>query len=182
MKIYTKTGDRGETSLIGGQRVPKYHLRLEAYGTIDELIAFTGLLRDFSTDSNTNTTLLEIQDKLMICAAILASDCDDCEIKIPKIKKDDILFLEKEIDAMESNLPQLSSFILPGGHPLISYTHVARTVCRRAERLIIKLSEETKVPNEVIMYVNRLSDYYFVLSRKFSVDLKVIEHLWLPKL
>jgi len=182
MKIYTKTGDRGETSLIGGQRVPKYHLRLEAYGTVDELTAFTGLLRDYSTDSHTNMSLLEIQDKLMVCAAILASDCENCEIKLPEIKNENILFLEQEIDAMESNLPQLSSFILSGGHPLVSYCHVARTVCRRAERLIIKLAEETKVPNEVLQYVNRLSDYFFVLSRKFSADLKVIEQQWQPKL
>ena len=145
MKVYTKTGDKGETSLIGGKRVPKYHQRVEAYGTVDELIAFTGLVRDPLIDSHTQGVLLEIQDKLMVCASILASDCDDCDFKLPVILEEDIFFLESEIDALESNLPPLRSFILPGGHSVASYCNIARTVCRRAERLVLKLSEETTV-------------------------------------
>jgi cob(I)alamin adenosyltransferase len=182
MKIYTKTGDKGETSLIGGKRVPKYHERIEAYGTVDELIAFTGLLRDQEIDEHTQNMLLNIQDRLMVCASILASDCDDCQVKIPKLYQEDILLLEQEIDTMEANLIPLNSFILPGGHQTVSFCHVARTICRRSERLILKLRQKTLVPDEVIRYLNRLSDYFFVLSRKLSVDLQAIEHSWIPKL
>jgi cob(I)alamin adenosyltransferase len=182
MKVYTKTGDKGETSLIGGKRVPKYHQRIEAYGTVDELIAFTGLVRDPSIEEHTQKVLLEIQDKLMICSSILASDCDDCGYTIPELTNEDVFSLEKEIDTMESNLPELRSFILPGGHSVVSYCNIARTVCRRTERLVLKLSEETVVPELVLKYLNRLSDYFFVLSRKLSIDFKVIEYEWKPKL
>ena len=182
MKIYTKTGDAGETSLIGGKRVPKYHNRIEAYGTVDELLSFVGLLRDSEVEQHTAEKLLLIQEQLMVVSALLASDCDDEAVKIPQIKNEDILFLEKEIDAMDETLEPLSSFIIPGGHKIVSLCHVVRTVCRRSERLIIKLADETFVPQEVIMYMNRLSDYFFVLSRFLSAHLQVVEHPWLPKL
>jgi cob(I)alamin adenosyltransferase len=182
MKIYTKTGDKGETSLIGGKRVPKYHPRIEAYGTIDELIAFVGLLRDQNLEKRVEDNLLNIQDKLMVCAAILATDCEDCKIKIPSILDEDIEYLEKEIDSMQTKLPELKYFLLPGGNNAVSLCHIIRTICRRAERKTLKLSEELFVPDSVLIYLNRLSDYFFVLSRKLSVDFKAIEHLWKPKL
>jgi cob(I)alamin adenosyltransferase len=182
VKIYTKTGDKGTTSLIGGKRVPKYHLRIEAYGTIDELMSYIGLIRDQQINTDVKAVLLEIQDRLMTCASVLASDCEDCTVKIPEIKEADIEFLEKEMDRMDAELPPLRQFVLPGGHPVVSYCHIARTVCRRSERLIIKLSEEFFVPELIIMYVNRLSDFLFVLSRKFVKDFNIIEIPWLPKL
>jgi len=182
MKIYTKTGDKGETSLIGGLRVPKHHIRIEAYGTIDELIAFTGLLHDQPVDKSSKDTLLLIQDKLMTCAAILASDCDDCKVKIPVLLDEDVLILEKEIDFMEKTLSQINSFVIPGGHPVVSICHVARTICRRAERIVCKLSEISAVPDIVLIYLNRLSDYFFVLSRKLSIDFQAVEYQWKPKL
>jgi cob(I)alamin adenosyltransferase len=182
MKIYTKTGDKGQTSLIGGKRVPKYHIRIEAYGTVDELIAFTGLLRDQNLNIHIKDILLQIQDDLMVCSAILASDCDDCSAKVPTLKNENILLLEHEIDSMEANLIPLNSFIIPGGHPAVSYCHVARTVCRRAERLVIRLMDESLLPDVIIIYLNRLSDYFFVLSRKIASDLQIVEYNWVPKL
>ncbi len=182
MKIYTKTGDKGETSLIGGKRVPKYHQRIEAYGTVDELIAFTGLLRDQGIDEPIKSFLVEIQDRLMICASILAADCEDCNVKLPRILPEDIESVEKQIDAMDNELAPLNSFILPGGHQAVSICHVCRTVCRRAERIIIKLSENTPVPELLIQYINRISDYYFTLSRKIAKDLKVQQINWKPRL
>jgi cob(I)alamin adenosyltransferase len=182
MKIYTKTGDKGETSLIGGKRVSKGHPRIEAYGTVDELISFIGLLRDQMKEKKIHDTLLYIQDCLMVCAAILAADCEDCNVKIPVLSEENILNLEKEIDKIESNLSPLHSFILPGGHQAVSICHVARAVCRRAERMTIKMSIKYTVPEVVIEYLNRLSDYLFVLSRKLSVDFKAVEHIWSPKL
>ena len=182
MKIYTKTGDKGETSLIGGKRVPKFHIRIEAYGTVDELISFVGLIRDHKIDEEVKNVLIQVQDRLMICSAILATDCDDCQIKIPELSDEDIKFLEKEIDKIDLVVPQLQSFILPGGNPVISFCHIARTVCRRAERQVLKLSAESFVPEAVITYLNRLSDYLFMLARKLSVDYKVVEIPWKPKL
>lgn len=180
-KIYTKTGDKGETSLIGGTRVPKYHERIEAYGTVDELISYIGLIRDQKIDPETFSVLVEIQDRLMTCASILATDCDDCKVKIPEIFDTDIEMLEKEIDKMEAKLPPLSSFILPGGHQTVSFCHIARNICRRAERLSIKVQEQYKNSEKVNQYLNRLSDYLFVLSRKLSVDLKAKEITWKPR-
>lgn len=180
-KIYTKTGDKGETSLIGGTRVPKYHERIEAYGTVDELISYLGLIRDQDIDSNTISTLVEIQDRLMTCASILATDCDDCKVKIPEIHDQDIEMLEKEIDQMEKKLPTLTSFILPGGHQTVSFCHIARNICRRAERLAIKVQEQYKHSEKVNQYLNRLSDYLFVLSRKLSKDLNAKEIAWKPR-
>ncbi len=181
MKIYTKTGDKGETSLIGGTRVPKYHDRIEAYGTIDELISYIGLIRDQKIDDHAISKLIEIQDRLMTCASILATDCDNCNVKIPEIYDRDIEALEKEIDKMENDLPPLRSFILPGGHPIVSYCHIARNICRRAERISIKVQDQFKYSEKVIQYLNRLSDYLFVLSRKLSIDLYAKETPWKPR-
>jgi cob(I)alamin adenosyltransferase len=182
MKIYTKNGDKGETSLIGGKRVKKSHPRIDAYGTIDELISFAGLLRDQNIDEHHVKFLIKVQDKLMTCAAILAADCEDCKVRIPELVEKDILDLENEIDSIQSNLLELKSFILPGGHPAVSICHVTRTVCRRAERLIINLADNYLVPENVIKYINRLSDYFFVLSRRLSADLQIVEHQWPIKL
>ena len=181
MKIYTKTGDKGETSLIGGTRVPKYHDRIEAYGTVDELISYIGLIRDQEIDDSTISILIEIQDRLMTCASVLATDCDDCKVKVPEMYDSDIEMLEKEIDKMEKELPPLKSFILPGGHPTVSYCHIARNVCRRSERLAIKVQKQFKNSEKVIQYLNRLSDYLFVLSRKLSIDLYAKEIPWKPR-
>jgi len=182
MKIYTRGGDKGTTALIGGKRVRKNHIRIEAYGTVDELIAYIGVVRDHGNDEVLVNDLVKIQDELMICAAILASDCDDCSTKIPKLSSDSVVWLESAIDKMEEKLPALTSFILPGGHPAVSFCHVARTVCRRAERIILTLMENTFVPEEVIRYLNRLSDYLFVLSRRLSVDFQAVEIPWQPML
>jgi cob(I)alamin adenosyltransferase len=182
MKIYTRTGDKGFTSLIGGKKVTKDHIRIEAYGTIDELIAHTGMLRDmFTHDRTYQDFLLQVQDRLMVCAAILATDCEDCNVKIPEIKEEDITQIETEIDTIVASLPALKSFVLPGGHVISSQCHITRTVCRRAERQIIHLSGELFVPETVIKYVNRLSDFLFVLARKVLYDLKQKEILWKPK-
>ena len=181
MKVYTKTGDKGETSLIGGTRVPKYHDRIEAYGTVDELISYIGLIRDQKIDDKTISVLIEIQDRLMTCASILATDCDNCDIKIPEITDKDINLLETEIDNMEKDLPPLHSFILPGGHQTVSFCHIARNVCRRVERLSIKVQDQYGLNEKLIKYLNRLSDYLFVLSRKLSVDLKATNIEWKPR-
>jgi cob(I)alamin adenosyltransferase len=182
MKIYTKKGDKGRTSLIGGKIVLKTHARIEAYGTVDELLAHIGLLRDMMTDEMVRQELLEIEDSLMVCAAILASDCEECEIKIPELQESNIVKLEKSIDSMESILPPLKSFVLPGGHVIASQCHVSRTVCRRAEREILRLLPELFVPDVVIKFINRLSDYLFVLSRKVLHDFKQKDIVWIPKL
>lgn len=180
MKIYTKTGDKGTTSLIGGKRVAKYHSRIEAYGTVDELISNIGLLRDQDIDQETKHFLIDIQDNLMNCASILAADCSDCKIQIPKILPKDINALELEIDRMETLLEPLTSFVLPGGHPIVSLCHVCRTICRRSERIIIKLTEETPVPEDLVIYINRLSDFLFVLSRKLAKELNIEQIPWKP--
>lgn len=182
MKIYTKTGDSGTTSLIGGTRVPKFHSRIEAYGTVDELISFIGLLRDHDISLQHKNLLIGIQDELMTCASILATDCENCDVKIPQLKESAVAILEKAIDEMEKSLKPLTSFILPGGHPAVSYCHVARSVCRRAERKCLYLSKEHAVDALVIKYLNRLSDYFFVLSRKISSELGAEEIPWKPKL
>lgn len=178
-KIYTKTGDKGETSLIGGTRVPKYHDRIEAYGTLDELNSFLGLIRDQEIDSQLKDLLIEIQDRVFTAESILALDPSHTPLrKLPEIEESDILLLEDEIDKMNEVLPSLTNFILPGGHPTVSYCHVARTVCRRAERLTIKLAQNYEVSNLVIKYLNRLSDYLFVLARKLTKDLGATETPW----
>ncbi len=182
MKIYTKTGDSGTTSLIGGTRVPKFHIRIEAYGTVDELISFVGLLRDQEISSHYKQLLIAIQDKLMICASILASDCENCDVKLPQLSEIDVEVLEKAIDEMESSLAPLTTFILPGGHPAVSICHVVRSICRRAERKTLYLAQEHAVDALVIKYLNRLSDYFFVLSRKISNEKSSEEIKWRPKL
>ena len=178
MKIYTKTGDKGQTSLIGGTRVPKHNMRIEAYGTVDELNSYIGLIRDQEIDEHSKKILIEIQDRLFTIGSILASDPEKSKMKIPGLLEEDITLLENEMDKMNEILPEMRSFILPGGHTTVSFCHIARCVCRRAERLTIHLSENSAVPDLVIKYLNRLSDYIFVLSRKFTHDLKAQEIPW----
>jgi cob(I)alamin adenosyltransferase len=179
-KIYTRTGDTGETSLIGGSRVPKYHQRIEAYGTLDELNSFIGFLRDQVMDDHTREVLSEIQDRVFTSESLLAMD-PTMEIaqKIPQLYEDDVLLLEHEMDEMNNSLPELTSFILPGGHPLVSLSHICRTICRRAERITMKLVSEGEFSNQLVLkYLNRLSDYFFVLSRKFAHDMNIPDMLW----
>ncbi len=182
MKIYTKTGDQGMTSLIGGKRVRKNHMRIEAYGTIDELIAYIGVVRDTQKNPEITTDLIQIQDHLMTVAAILATDCDDCNAKIPKLSEEAIVWLEDKIDKMEEKLKPLNEFLLPGGHPAVSFTHVARTVCRRAERCVLTLSASTTVSDIILHFLNRLSDYLFVLSRLLSTEFQAVEIHWNTRL
>lgn len=178
MKIYTKTGDKGQTSLFGGKRVPKHHLRIESYGTVDELNSYIGLIRDQEIDKATFDTLIEIQDRLFTLGSILATEPGNEKVKVPMLLEADVDFLESEIDRMNTNLPEMRSFVLPGGHTTVSYCHLARCVCRRAERLVVHLAELEQVAEIVIKYLNRLSDYLFVLSRKLSHDLKATEIPW----
>lgn len=182
MKIYTKTGDKGQTSLIGGTRVPKHHTRIEAYGTVDELNSYIGLVRDQQIDLYSKELLIEIQDRLFTIGSSLASDPKKSKMKIPDLKEEDIILLEKEIDKMNETLPEMRSFVLPGGHTTVSFCHIARCVCRRAERNIIHLSETSFVAELVIKYLNRLSDYLFVLSRKIAHDLNTSEIPWKPRM
>jgi cob(I)alamin adenosyltransferase len=182
MKIYTKTGDKGQTSLIGGTRVPKHHIRIEAYGTVDELNSWIGLIRDQDIDSHSKEILLEIQDRLFTMGSSLASDPAKSKMKIPDLKEEDVTLLEKEMDEMNTHLPEMKSFILPGGHTTVSYCHIARCVCRRAERNTTHLAEIDFVADLVIIYINRLSDYLFVLSRKLSKDLNAEDNPWKPRM
>ncbi|PIQ22005.1 MAG: ATP:cob(I)alamin adenosyltransferase [Cytophagales bacterium CG18_big_fil_WC_8_21_14_2_50_42_9] len=181
MKIYTKTGDQGLTSLIGGTRVKKSDLRIEAYGTVDELNAYVGLVADQPVNTNRRAILKEIQDRLFTIGSALASDPDKSKMKIPDLHEADITLLEKEMDAMHEILPPLRAFILPGGHQSVSFCHVARCVCRRTERLVIALAEESFVADLVIKYLNRLSDYLFVLGRMMAHDLQAVEIPWQPR-
>lgn len=177
-KIYTKGGDKGQTSLLGGTRVPKYHVKIEAYGTTDELNSYLGLIRDQEIDEQTKNILLIVQEKLFVAEAILASDNDEHLKSLPVITEKDIELLEYEIDRMNQSLPELKKFILPGGHTIVSYCHIARCVCRRAERLAIKCCEESSFVEIVIKYLNRLSDYLFVLARSLGKKLNAVETLW----
>lgn len=180
-KIYTKTGDKGETSLLGGTRVPKFHPRIEAYGTVDELVSFIGLIRDHEIDSHYKGMLIRIQERLFTLESQIARDPGvKISYKLPELHEEDIKLLEDEIDEMNLHLPELRTFILPGGHPVVSYCHIARTVCRRAERMILKLSQVQPVESVNITYLNRLSDYLFVLARKLAKDLGVEETPWKP--
>ena len=182
MKIYTKTGDKGQTSLIGGTRVPKHHIRIEAYGTIDELNSWIGLLRDQPIDSLSVETLLGIHDRLFTIGSILASDPGKSKMKVPRLLEGDTVFLAKEIDRMNELLPEMRTFVLPGGNTIVSYCHLARCVCRRAERATSHLSENEPVEPVVLVYLNRLSDYLFVLSRKLALDFHSKEIAWKPKM
>jgi cob(I)alamin adenosyltransferase len=182
-KIYTKTGDKGETSLIGGTRVPKFHPRIEAYGTVDELKSFVGLIRDQMIAQHYKDVLMRIQDRLFSLESLLALDPGSkVQIQLPRIHDDDIRQLEEEIDEMNKELPELKSFILPGGHPTVSYCHIARTICRRAERHAIRLHQTQPVDPILIRYLNRLSDYLFVLARKLGKDLGADENIWKPEI
>lgn len=182
MKIYTKTGDKGQTGLIGGRRVSKADLRIDAYGTVDELNSWIGLVRDQATDDERKMLLKEIQDRLFTVGAELATDPNKpAKQGMPAIIPADIVLLETSMDAMDADLPELRAFVLPGGHPFVSFCHLARTVCRRAERLVIALNETTPVDPLVIQYLNRLSDYLFMLSRKLAQDLGVEEVAWKPR-
>jgi cob(I)alamin adenosyltransferase len=177
-KIYTKTGDKGETSLIGGTRVPKFHIRIEAYGTVDELNSYLGLIRDQDIDQHTKEILLEIQDRLFTAESMLACECEPSANKLPEINIADISLLEKEIDSMNSALPELHSFILPGGNSISSYCQIARCICRRAERITAHLAHDFPVNPVILQYLNRLSDYLFVLARKISFDNNCPDTLW----
>ncbi|MDO9510733.1 MAG: cob(I)yrinic acid a,c-diamide adenosyltransferase [Bacteroidales bacterium] len=179
-KIYTKTGDLGLTSLIGGDRIKKSDDRIEAYGSIDELNSFIALVRDLSSDSDVRAILLAIEDNLFTIESYFAAATLTAIETLPHIQEEDIENLEQEIDKMNENIPPLNSFILPGGHPLISQTHIARTVCRRAERAAIRVMRDSSHEKMAIKYLNRLSDYLFVLARKFAVDLKIKEIKWEP--
>ena len=181
-KIYTKGGDLGQTSLLGGTRVSKSNQRVEAYGTVDELNSHIGLIRDQDIDEHMKKVLLEIQNRLFTLESILARDPQkDIQEKLPQLSEDDVFLLENEIDSMNLDLEPLSSFILAGGHPVVSYCHIARCVCRRAERVTIKLNEESPVDSLNIKYLNRLSDYLFILGRKLSKDFNAPETPWKPK-
>lgn len=181
LKIYTKTGDKGQTSLIGGTRIPKFDVRIEAYGTVDELNSNIGLVRDQEIDEHSKIILIEIQDRLFTIGSLLAADPEKNKMVLPQISETDIVLLEKEIDAMNEYLPEMKHFILPGGHTTISFCHVARCVCRRAERCVLALNEVNPVDELIYKYLNRLSDYLFVLSRKITFDLKAIETPWKPR-
>lgn len=177
-KIYTRTGDDGETSLPGGTRVPKFHKRIEAYGTVDELNSYIGLLRDLFNDAETKKKILQIQNILFTVQSHLAAENEAAVKKLPSMKSDDITMLENEIDNMNNMLPILNSFILPGGHPTVSFCHITRCVCRRAERIIIELTSHFEVDRLIIQYLNRLSDYLFVLARKAAADNNADEIQW----
>ncbi len=164
-RIYTKTGDTGETGLFGGNRVLKSHARVDAYGTVDELNAFIGLLHDSLDNEPVRELLRQIQHRLFSIGATLATDPASEYAMPPDIREDDIQLLEREMDAMDEHLPELKNFILPGGFPTVSLCHVCRTVCRRAERIVVALNEHDTVEPAVLQYLNRLSDYFFILAR-----------------
>lgn len=188
MKIYTKTGDAGTTALFGGTRVTKDHIRIESYGTVDELNSHVGLIRDQEINSHYKAILIEIQDRLFTVGAILATPPDKEVMKNGELRlqnlgilESDLELLENEMDTMQSALPQMTHFVLPGGHPVVSYCHIARCVCRRAERMAVHLSHNEPVSEIAIKYLNRLSDYLFVLARKLSSDLNAEEVQWIPR-
>ena len=188
MKVYTKTGDNGTTALFGGTRVSKDHARIESYGTVDELNSYIGLIRDQEIKQHYKNILIEIQDRLFTVGAILATPPEKELLKNGEkrlqnlgIVESDIELLEKEIDTMEDSLPQMTHFVLPGGHTTVSYCHIARCVCRRAERLAVHLSHNEPVADITIKYLNRLSDYLFVLARKLSSELQADEVQWIPR-
>ncbi|WP_299245637.1 cob(I)yrinic acid a,c-diamide adenosyltransferase [uncultured Aquimarina sp.] len=188
MKIYTKTGDKGTTALFGGTRVPKHHIRIDSYGTVDELNSYIGLIRDQRIDELSKKVLINIQDKLFTVGAVLATDPEKAILKsgqkrlnIPTISAEDIVLLETEMDRMNELLPPMTHFVLPGGHQTVSFCHIARCVCRRAERLATALYELEPFEETTLQYLNRLSDYLFVLARKLSNDLQADEIQWIPK-
>lgn len=187
MKIYTKTGDKGTTGLVGGTRIPKHDLRIDCYGTVDELNSYLGLIRDQEISNDHKTTLIKIQNQLFIIGSLLATDPELLKqeskrkrLGITFLAPETITFLETEIDALNSELPAMTHFILPGGHQTVSYCHISRCICRRAERNISKLNEEQPTQPEILIYLNRLSDFIFVLARKLSNELDAEEIKWIP--
>lgn len=180
-KIYTKTGDKGQTSLIGGTRLPKHHIRIEAYGTVDELNSHIGLLRDVCQSAATIDLLISIQDRLFTIGSHLAADPVKNKMALPPIKEEDVTELEKAIDVITAQVPEMKSFVLPGGHVNVSYCHIARCVCRRAERAVLRLAENETVEEIHAKYLNRLSDYLFMLSRQWIHELNAKEIPWVPK-
>ena len=182
-KVYTKTGDDGTTSLNSGLRVKKHHIRVAAYGSIDELNAWVGLIRDTTADILDREFLMMLQNHLMVLGTQLSTvrEEDLPTDFIDPINDSHILDIEDEIDRISIDLPPLKNFVLPGGHPLVSYSHLARCVCRRAERHITELNANERVSPYIVAFVNRLSDYFFVLSRKFTCDLDLNENKWIPK-
>lgn len=188
MKIYTKTGDSGTTGLFGGTRVPKHHIRIQSYGTIDELNSWIGMLRDQPIAAPHKELLLQVQDRLFTAGAVLAVDPEKATLKkgtgrlqIAPLSAADVEGLEAAIDSLEESLAPMTHFILPGGHPIVSSCHIARTVCRRAERMTTLLDEQSQVPAEILAYLNRLSDYLFVLARKLSAEVGADEIKWIPE-
>lgn len=175
-------GDGGNTSLIGGKMVSKAHPRIEAYGTVDELISYLGLLRDYIDENDLKSILVHIQENLMSCSSILAAELEEQKVSLPKLHADELLKLESKIDELEARLPELRSFIIPGGHPVVSTCHIARNICRRAERRVVELSMKHNTEDIIIKYLNRLSDFLFVLSRSLSESLGVQEIPWKPRL
>jgi cob(I)alamin adenosyltransferase len=182
MKIYTKTGDDGTTSLFGGKRVSKSDLRIETYGTVDELNSWLGVLRDQAVNQSRKEILIEIQDRLFTIGSILATEPGNTKVKIPSLLETDIERLERSMDEMDKELQPMRFFVLPGGHQSISFGHVARTVCRRAERLTIALNTIEPINELVIKYLNRLSDYLFMLCRTMTYELKAEETPWKPRM
>ena len=182
MKIYTKKGDSGTTQLIGGTRVPKSSMRIEAYGTMDELNSYIGLIRDQEIADQQIQQLLEIQDRLFTIGSILATDESGTKMKLPSLVASDISTLENWIDQMDETLEPMRSFVLPGGHTTVSYCHIARCVCRRGERIIVDLNKDETIDPMILKYINRLSDYLFVLSRKLTSDLNAPETPWKARL
>ena len=184
-KLYTKKGDDGTTGLLSGKRVNKHHIRIKAYGTVDELNTWVGMIRNFKIDKKTDKTLIKIQQELMTIGSQLA---DDTALKFSKLVKiidpinnENVKYLENQIDIINNELPELKNFVIPGGHIIVSYTHLARCTCRRAERLVTELNELENIPNIIIAYMNRLSDFLFILSRKFTKDCDVEEIKWLAQ-
>ena len=182
MKIYTKTGDEGTTGLFGGKRVSKADLRIDTYGTVDELNCWVGLVRDQPVNEKHRNFLIDIQDRLFTIGSMLATEPGNTRVKIPNLYAPDVASLETAMDAMDADLPPMRSFILPGGHQSVSFCHITRTVCRRAERLAIALHEKEPLDPLLIKYLNRLSDYFFVLARKMSAELGAEEAPWKAKL
>lgn len=180
MKIYTKTGDKGQTSLIGGTRVAKSHLRIESYGTVDELNSYLGLIGSHRITAELNKLIEKIQNDLFVMGSELASDPGKSKMKIPHLTEKDIQLLEQSIDRMNEDLEPLRYFILPGGNPLASFCHIARCICRRAERIAVHLAEESAVDPQILVYLNRLSDWLFVLARKVMALNQTEEIKWIP--
>jgi len=181
VKVYTKKGDQGSTGLIGGTRVLKSSLRIEAYGTVDELNSYVGLLRDLITDTTLHAEFLEIQDRLFTMGSLMAADPVKSRMKLPSLSVQDVEFLEESIDRMDAQLEPMRAFVLPGGHPTISYCHIARCVCRRAERIAVDLHQTEPIDPILLKYLNRLSDYIFVVGRKLAHDLRVTETPWIAR-